>query len=218
MSGISFDNFFCLFQRTFPVQISKNLFVSQPLHGHHPSCIATFLKRRNFFYKSLLKHSIHSFVDSLIKIGPVIIQHKIGRIIGRFFFPFFGIVFGNLFTGLMIEFQGTDHTFYIVGMNFKRRLFIHLPQHLMQLFCTFFLCQFFQLFPVGMILLIVFKRNVIQQSLDIKPGSTYNNRDMSSLIDPIQRFFCHLLEFHHMELFLRLQHIDQMVRDPLHLF
>ena len=41
---------------------------------------------------------------------------------------------------------------------------------------------------------------------------------MSSLIDPIQRFFCHLLEFHHMELFLRLQHIDQMVRDPLHLF
>ena len=94
MSGISFDNFFCLFQRTFPVQISKNLFVSKPLHGHHPSCIATFLKRRNFFYKSLLKHSIHSFVDSLIKIGPVIIQHKIGRIIGRFFFPFFGIVFG----------------------------------------------------------------------------------------------------------------------------
>ena len=69
------------------------------------------MKRRNFFYKSLLKHSIHSFVDSLIKIDPVIIQHKIGRIIGRFFFPFFGIS-----TGITMVFVPAVSTFVISRM------------------------------------------------------------------------------------------------------
>ena len=118
----------------------------------------------------------------------------------------------------MIKFQGTNHTFYIIGMNFFCTDRINLQQHLMKIFISFLCCKLFQFLTVSVFLLCLSKINIFGNCLYIKPGSTYQNRNLSFCINLFHGGFCHLLKLYNMKLFFRQQFIYQIMLHSLHFF
>ena len=86
----------------------------------------------------------------------------------------------------------------------------------MKICISMFLCQLCIMIPQCCIFVLLCKINIIQQCLDIKTGSAGNDRDLFFFINLLQGFFCHFLKPYHMELILRSQHINQIMRYPLH--
>ena len=62
------------------------------------------------------------------------------------------------------------------------------------------------------------KINIVSQCLDVKPGTARHDRNVSAAVDSFHGFLRHRLKPGHIEFFPRLQHIDQVMRDTIHLF
>ena len=116
----------------------------------------------------------------------------------------------------MIKLQCTDHTFYIVCMDCIRTCRIYFFQPIMKILSTFCFRQFFQLCTVSVFLLRLCKINISGYRLNIKSGSSDQNRYLSFFIDFLHSFFCHLLEFYDMKFFFRFQNIHQIMLYSLH--
>ena len=118
---------------------------------------------------------------------------------------------------LMIKLQCPDHTFYIIGVDFPGTDRINIQKHLVQIFISLLCSKLFQLLTVSVFLLCLSKINILCNSLYIKSGSSYQNRNFPLGINFFHGSFCHLLEFHDMKFFLRQQFIYQIMLYSLHL-
>ena len=102
-------------------------------------------------------------------------------------------------------------------MNLLCRIGIHLPEHLVQpLFPRRFSSNRLKLPPQAHIPIILCKINIIDDALDIKPCSPGQNRDMPPGPDSVHRHFRQPLEKRGIERLIRIQNIDQMVRNTPH--
>ena len=125
-------------------------------------------------------------------------------------------MFGYFHSCLMIKFKRTYCPFYIICMNLQCRLRIYFRQHCMQVFCPFFLCENLQFFPIIIWRIIFRKINIIKNRLDIKTGSSYNQRNFSLFINLFHFLKSHLLKTNNIKFLFRLENINQVMRNPAH--
>ena len=118
----------------------------------------------------------------------------------------------------MIKFQGTNHSFHIVGMNILCTFRIYLSKFFVKVVSTFLFGKTLQLLPVGSFLLSLSKINIPGNRLYIKSCSSYQNRDFSLCVNLFHGSLGHFLKFHNMKFVLRFQYIYQIMCNSLHLF
>ena len=218
MPCVTLDHIYCLLKCTIPVQMIENLLISQSLHRYRSPGYPHILKFLYFLYEAGIHHLIHAAVDTLIHCRPFIGDHKKQCFISFFLFPLLCIMCRNRLSGFMIVFQRPDHTLYVILMDTLAGRRIHRFQHLKERSSPLLFRQFFQWMPVCIIGILGCKINIIQNRLDIKTGSAADDGNMSAFIDTLHCIFCHFLENGHIELFDRIQHIDQMMRYPFRFF
>ena len=78
--------------------------------------------------------------------------------------------------------------------------------------------ELLQFLPDPAVVFIFRKINIISQRLNVKSGASRYNRHMAAAVNTGHGFLRHSLEPGHIELFPGFQHVDQMMRYPIHLF
>ena len=136
--------------------------------------------------------------------------------IGRLALLLLFIVLRDLLPGQSVKFQCTDDPLHIVFMNGFCRFWIDLTQFLMKPGASLFLCQCFQLRPIGTCF-IFRKINIPHHCLNIESGSSHQNRNVPTASNLLHGSTRHLLKAHHMKFFKRLQLIHQIMTDSVHL-
>ena len=116
----------------------------------------------------------------------------------------------------MIKFQCPDDPFYVIFMDLFCAYRVYFFQHLVQIMTAFFLYHLLQFFAIIVFTLCLGKINISCNCLDVKSGSTYQNRNMSICINLRHGFFCHLLKFYNMKFFIRFQYIYQVMGHTIH--
>ena len=87
----------------------------------------------------------------------------------------------------------------------------------MKRFRSLFLRQILQAFPVGHVLAVFRKIDIVKDRLNIKACSAGKNRNMTVPVNGLHGLFHQLLKKDHMKFILRVQHIDEMMGNALHL-
>ena len=81
---------------------------------------------------------------------------------------------------------------------------------------TFFLGKLLQFRTISIVLLSLGKINIPGYCLNIKSGSSYQNRNMFPGINFLHCFFCHLLKAYNVKFFVRHKLIYKIMGNPLH--
>ena len=132
---------------------------------------------------------------------------------------FIPVVLGNaLPAALLGKFKGADDAFDIVGVDGLCRLGIHFLQTSVQFLCSAPL-RFFLHGTAAFCVSVHFRKiDPVEQGLDIKSRSANQKGQASFGINLPGCGFRLLLKTDHIPGIRRVGDIDQIVRDPLHLF
>ena len=101
---------------------------------------------------------------------------------------------------------------YLLGRGRVR--FTQAPVHPSR---SFFLCFLFQTLSHRTFFRVLGKINIFYYGLDIKSCTSGENRDFTFCVNFIHGLFCHLLEPDDMKLLPGIQHIDEIMRNTVHL-
>ena len=138
----------------------------------------------------------------------------------RLLFAHRRVVAGNRRAGQPEVFDGPDHPLYIVGVNGRGRLRIHLGQHGVKHLgraLPLTAGQIIELPPHRAVLGILLKLHAVEQGLNVKPGAAGDDGKVSPGIDALHGLQGHFLKGRHIEFLPGIQHVDQVVGDTLHL-
>ena len=192
----------------------QKLRIAKALHGYHILRHAGIFKPAHFLLQAFLHHQVHSAVDPVVYPGPVIIQDKISKVIGRLPLSFLRIVLRYPSSGLVVEFQRPDSPLDIVGVDLTRGLRIHLLQHAVKLLRVRILLQH----PAVCRITVIFRKlDIVDNRLDIEAGTADDDRNMPRGIDLLHRFLRKRLELHDVKGLRWIQDVDQIMTDPSHL-